>query len=1086
MRAAVTAPCRAPLMLGLFLLCVMMTAAAMPAPEPAPPTPDMVSDEPLIGQVATRHEIHIGGTRLAYTATFAETPLSDSNGKLQATISSTAYVVDGVRDRARRPVVFLFNGGPGASSSPLHFGAFGPRILAQERDASGQRKLTDNAYTLLDAADLVFIDPVGTGFSRERPGARSGEYWSVEGDAQAALMLMRKWLADNNRGDSPLFVAGESYGGFRLASMLEQADDLPIAGLIFISPLLDVSGSSSAPGNDLPYIFELPSMAVAAWEHHKIDRAGRTIEQVYAEAERFAQSDYAVALQQGSALPIADRDRLAGRIATLIGLPAPMIAAANLRVDSQTFLEKLMDAEGLIVGRLDTRVTAPKQELSQLPNRPAGANDPALGLGASNVIKSPPIKAYLERELGVPTARDYLSLTLDVNFRWNWQGERGPRDEVGEPRFYLNPTQNIAAAMIRRPRMRVLLVGGYYDMTVPLLAPRYALTHVNVPLDRVTMHAFVAPHSAFQGEANLANGSGVVHDFLRVATAAALAPPPAGSMTVAAQEELPSLSVVLKPHSNGGEVDYVDVSMAIEHPNVAAGATLLRMPLVVASIPTARYDGDAIQARDASGTLPLTQQDAPPTSFLSNRDWLPTRATSGDVTLHYHAPPRVVTASTRGGPLFDLRDEAGGVQGAGWTFLAVPVNTEPYRIQLHWDLSDMPAGSRGISSLGESDVSVVAPAERLMSTFYFAGAVHSYPPQPTGNFAMYWLSEPPFDVVASATMIKKLFGYMSKFFNDDGGAYRVFLRKTPVNGGGTALTRSFMFGYGASKPPTVESLEGLIAHEMVHNWPQLSGDHADTSWYTEGTAEYYSVVLSYRAGLITPDEFLKGVNEHASGYYLNSLQNLTNRGADAIYWKDSRAGHVPYGRGFMYLAAVDAQIRARSGHKRSLDDVVLQLLERTRAAERGGGKEPTVADWEALIGKELGSRGTRGYEDMVAGKELTPPANAFGPCFLPMKADLGRPLEPGFDVASLSGPQRMIRGLVAGSAAALAGLRDGDEVLEAPDLGDPGFKDTDKLLVMKIRRAGVESSVTFKPAGKPVSGYLWARNKRVSDADCKI
>ena len=115
-------------------------------------------------------------------------------------------------------------------------------------------------------------------------------------------------------------------------------------------------------------------------------------------------------------------------------------------------------------------------------------------------------------------------------------------------------------------------------------------------------------------------------------------------------------------------------------------------------------------------------------------------ATSGDVTLHYRAPPRVVTASTRTGPLFDLRDEAGGVQGAGWTFLAVPVNTEPYRIQLHWDLSDMPAGSRGIWSLGEGDVSVVAPAERLVSTFYFAGPVHSYPPQPTGNFAMYWRS----------------------------------------------------------------------------------------------------------------------------------------------------------------------------------------------------------------------------------------------------------------------------------------------------------------------------------------------------------
>jgi predicted metalloprotease with PDZ domain len=272
----------------------------------------------------------------------------------------------------------------------------------------------------------------------------------------------------------------------------------------------------------------------------------------------------------------------------------------------------------------------------------------------------------------------------------------------------------------------------------------------------------------------------------------------------------------------------------------------------------------------------------------------------------------------------------------------------------------------------------------------------------------------------------------------------------------------------------------------VHNWPELAGDHADTSWYTEGTAEYYSVVLSYRAGLITPEEFLRRVNEHAAGYYLNPLQGLTNRGADAIYWKDSRAGHVPYGRGFMYLAAVDARIRARSGHKRSLDDVVLKLLERTRAAGRGAGEAPTVADWEALIGKELGARGVKDYEDMEAGKTLIPPPGAFGPCFRPVKANLGRPLEPGFDVASLSGSKRLIKGLVAGSPAALAGLQEGDEVLDAPDLGDPTFKDADKPLVMKIRRAGVESSVSFIPAGKLVSGYQWQRNARTSAADCAI
>jgi len=299
-----------------------------------------------------------------------------------------------------------------------------------------------------------------------------------------------------------------------------------------------------------------------------------------------------------------------------------------------------------------------------------------------------------------------------------------------------------------------------------------------------------------------------------------------------AAQTAPFLRVVLKPHSDSGKVDYVDVTMVIEHPGVAAGSTLLRMPLVVASIPTARYDGDAIQATDGSGALPLTQKDAPPTSFLSNRDWIASRATAGDVTLHYRAPPRVITAATRTGPLFDLREEAGGVHGAGWTFLAVPINTEPYRIELHWDMADMPAGSRGIWSFGEGDVTKVAPAEKLVSSFYFAGPVKSYPAQPTGHFAMYWLSDPAFDVVAAAGMIQKLFDYMSGFFHDDGGSYRVFMRKTPANGGGTALTRSFMFGYSESKPPTAESLEGLIAHEMVHNWPELSGDHADTSWWS--------------------------------------------------------------------------------------------------------------------------------------------------------------------------------------------------------------------------------------------------------------
>jgi hypothetical protein len=540
----------------------------------------------------------------------------------------------------------------------------------------------------------------------------------------------------------------------------------------------------------------------------------------------------------------------------------------------------------------------------------------------------------------------------------------------------------------------------------------------------------------------------------------------------------PAIDLVLKPHQADGKVDYVDVTMTVAAPNLAAGATFVHMPLVVASIPTQRYDGDAIQARDATGALPLTIKDEPATPFLSYRDWAVGRATSGDVTLTYRAIPRKVDASTRNGPLFDVREEAGGVYGAGFTFLAPPVAPGPHTLHLHWDLSAMPAGSRGIWSFGEGDVTKVTEAEQLATTFFFAGPVKSYPANGSDTFAMYWLSEPPFDATGAATMIKKLFDYVAVFFHDKGEPYRVFIRRSPAGGGGTALTRSFFFGYGMNKVPTVKDLEGLIAHEMVHNWPTLDGDHADTSWYTEGNAEYYSILLSYRAGLTTPDEFLKQINERADGYYTNPLQTLSNHDAEKIYWKDARAGHVPYGRGWMYLARVDAHIRAASHGKRSLDDIVLAFADRTQK-----GESVTPADWEKAITAELGAKGAAEYHDMLAGKWLNPPANAFGPCFHP-KAVTEFPQELGFDPIAFVADHR-IKNLEAGSAAAKAGLKEGDEVVDPTDVGNPSFSYTDPMPV-KVRRNGAEQTITFVPRGKTVTGYRWVRNKHVSDAACKV
>lgn len=487
--------------LALLALCSSI-AQAQPSSAAIADAPSAA--EPLIAPVTTTHTVRTENGKVTYRATFSERLLKDAQGRGQATISSTAYVRQPARNQSR-PVLFLFNGGPGASSSPLHFNAFGPR---RSDGAGAERKLVPNEHSLIDAADLVFVDPVGTGFSREWPGGSGADYWSVEGDAAAVLSLIREWLSENGRRQSPVFIAGQSYGAFRLATLVKNAHDLKLGGLIFISPMLNASAAAAAPGNDLPFIFSLPTMAVTAWHHGKVERGSRTIEQVYADAARFAQGDYALALLRGSELPPTERDQIAQRMSELIGLPASTISTARLRVDNETFLSTLLAEQAMEVGRLDTRIIAPKaRDVPQ--DRPAGANDPALGLGRSNVIKSTLYRDYFVNELKVPTSRDYTSLTLDVNFKWNWR----PADT--RPTFYTNPTVNVVTLMEKLPQARVLLLNGYFDLTTPVLASRYALTHAALPLERVEMHAFAGGHSPFEGDENRAAVAAIVRSFLQ-------------------------------------------------------------------------------------------------------------------------------------------------------------------------------------------------------------------------------------------------------------------------------------------------------------------------------------------------------------------------------------------------------------------------------------------------------------------------------------------------------------------------------------------------------------------------------------------
>lgn len=544
--------------------------------------------------------------------------------------------------------------------------------------------------------------------------------------------------------------------------------------------------------------------------------------------------------------------------------------------------------------------------------------------------------------------------------------------------------------------------------------------------------------------------------------------------------EPPKLDVVLSPHATGDANSYLGVTMTMQAPALKAGDPLVRLPLKLVGIPTPAWPEDALQARDDKGPIPLTKAEEPPTPQGVYQRWIVGRATAGDVVVSYRAPPRKITAATNNGPLFDLREENGGFAGSGNGFMAAPVASGPWKVHLSWDLAASAPGSRGVWSLGEGTVDAVVPSDVLQFSYYYVGPLKSYPAKADPGFDFYWLSDPPFEADVLGEKMKALYGSMAAFFDDKGGSYRVFVRQNPYLGtGGTGLARSFMFGYHAPAKPTVDSLQGLLSHEMAHTWPAMQGDHGETSWYSEGMAEYYSTVLSWRAKAIGTDGLLKTFNERADAYYSNPYVRATSPEAAKKFWTDPVAQTVPYGRGWTYLQQVDAEIRAASKGKRSLDDIVKEIRRRQVADQPYG-----VPVWLELVGKEIGPEKARaGYDFMVAGGLLVPPSNLYGPCLVVEKHPV-RPFQLGFARASLN-DDRIVRDVEPGSAAEQAGIRNGDVVVEAGDI-NAIRKDEALALKLTLRRGEATTTVTYLPRGAPVEGYRWARDPKTPDTACRF
>ncbi|MBL8770453.1 MAG: hypothetical protein JNK30_03650 [Phenylobacterium sp.] len=548
----------------------------------------------------------------------------------------------------------------------------------------------------------------------------------------------------------------------------------------------------------------------------------------------------------------------------------------------------------------------------------------------------------------------------------------------------------------------------------------------------------------------------------------------------AAAEPPKRLDVVLTPHAAGGEGSHLGVRMTLEAPGLKAGDPLVRLPIRLVGIPTPPWPADAVEARDDRGPIPLSQAEEPPTPQGVYRRWIVGRASAGDVVVSYRAPPRRVTAATNNGPLFDLREENGGFAGSGNGFFAAPAAPGPWRVRLSWDLSAAPKGSRGVWSLGEGTVETVIPSDVLQFSYYYVGPLKSYPPDPGSGFDVYWLSEPPFDPNELGAKLKALYGGMAAFFGDRGGSYRVFARQNPYKGtGGTGLARSFMFGYHLPAKPTVDSLQGLLAHEMAHTWPGMQGDHGETAWYSEGMAEYYSTVLSWRAGAISTGRLLETFNERATAYYSNPYVRASSPEAAKRFWTDPVAQTVPYGRGWLYLQQVDAAVREASGGRRSLDDLAKAMRRRQDAGEPYG-----VAQWLELVGAEIGPvAATAGYERMVRGDLLIPPSGLYAPCLV-VRPQAVRPFQLGFARASLN-DDRVVRDLEPGSAADQAGVRNGDVIVEASDISEVR-KDETRPLILTLRRGDATTTVSYLPRGAPAEGYRWSRDPNTPDNACRF
>ena len=464
---------RAGLVAAVFSLGVIAVAeepAADTKPEKAAPAKQSVATIPDSSKppVVTEHAITVGGRELAYKAEAGMLPLLKDDGSPRANIFFVAYTLVTEADAARRPIMFCFNGGPGASAVWLHLGGLGPRRAQVNPDGSlppPPFALVANEHTILPVADLVFIDPVATGYSRAAKDEKPEQFFGKDPDIAAMAEFIRLYTTRNTRWRSPKYLCGESYGVFRAAGLAAELQDrhgMFLNGLVLVSGLINYGTIIPGPSNDLPYALFLPSFTAVAHHHGRLpadlqaDRA-----KALAEARDFAGSEYVAALYAGAALTEPRRAEIAAKLARLTGLADTLILDHELRVDPSTFREKLLADERLILGRFDGRITGRDGDQASNTPRFDPSYDAALGPLAAAM------NAYVREELKFESDLPYKVLT-GVG---PW-----PQDQ----NRYSSTARQLGEAMSRNHHLRVLVQAGLCDLAVPFLSMPFSIDHLGI------------------------------------------------------------------------------------------------------------------------------------------------------------------------------------------------------------------------------------------------------------------------------------------------------------------------------------------------------------------------------------------------------------------------------------------------------------------------------------------------------------------------------------------------------------------------------------------------------------------------------